>query len=419
MAGGCERTVIRLRMPVFELGPKFVADPLLGPVEQGETLRRLIEALQEAQRDCVMFVFPRLSAASFEQLASAARSLGLPWRWQWSSYAYAFDTTIRLDDFLARLDGKQRRELGRRSRRLAKDHACEFVAEEGLDVEDDMQRFETFITLEDSGGRERTGPRSHVARATSPTFVSWYGAHHCGRQLAWYTLRADNRPIAMYLALRTHDTLWLPKIGYDERFAAHAPGMVLSHHVLTGMHRERRYPSGRQPQCRAVGTAVEARSDPLQVDDALQPSPAFDARVQGAGNEASGAAPRSGGPRSCRDRTNGRISRAAYAAVNPRYPSPTLADAFRGRAHSLRDRHQPGSVRFTWNARGALYQLLTALPERRGATVLVPAYHCVALTQAPRRRGLHDLAATACGRTSRLTWKISRRGCTPTWQPSW
>jgi dTDP-4-amino-4,6-dideoxygalactose transaminase len=38
-------------------------------------------------------------------------------------------------------------------------------------------------------------------------------------------------------------------------------------------------------------------------------------------------------------------------------------------------------VRFTWNARGALFQLLTALPRRRGSTVLVPAYHCLALTK--------------------------------------
>ena len=71
----------------------------------------------------------------------------------------------------------------------------------------------------------------------------------------------------------------------------------------------------------------------------------------------------------------------ARPKVDLRHPSPTLADAFRHRTHSLIDRHRPGAVHFTWNARGALYQLLTALPRRRGGTVLVPAYHCVALTK--------------------------------------
>ena len=53
--------------------------------------------------------------------------------------------------------------------------------------------------------------------------------------------------------------------------------------------------------------------------------------------------------------------------VDLRYPWPTLADPFRRRTHSLRAHHRPGSVRFTWNARGALFQLLTAMPDRRGA----------------------------------------------------
>jgi perosamine synthetase len=65
--------------------------------------------------------------------------------------------------------------------------------------------------------------------------------------------------------------------------------------------------------------------------------------------------------------------------VDPRHPSPTFADPFRRRAHSLRDHHRPGSVHFTWNARGALFQLFAAMPRRSGTTILVPAYHCLAL----------------------------------------
>lgn len=67
--------------------------------------------------------------------------------------------------------------------------------------------------------------------------------------------------------------------------------------------------------------------------------------------------------------------------MNPKYPSAEFADLFRRRLHRLSDHHRPGNARFTWNGRAALFQLLSALPKRRGVTVLVPAYHCIALTQ--------------------------------------
>ena len=226
------RTVVRMRMPVFELGAKFVADPLLGPTDPHPTLRSLIETLVESERDCAMFVFPRLSAASFEQLARAATELGLPWDCQWAPYAYAFDTTIGVDEFVARMDGRQRRELSRRNRRLVRDHACGLRREEGLALEDDLARFETFMRIEDSGWKGANGTSIRRRAGYEPFFRELIRSASLGRQLVWYTLHADERPIAMYLAMHTHDTLWLPKIGYDESFAVHAPGMVLGHNVL-------------------------------------------------------------------------------------------------------------------------------------------------------------------------------------------
>jgi hypothetical protein len=76
-----------------------------------------------------MFHFPRLSDASFERVVLAAQALGVPWQWQWSRYAYAFDTTRGVDEFLAGMDGHKRRELNRRGRRLAKEHASDFECE--------------------------------------------------------------------------------------------------------------------------------------------------------------------------------------------------------------------------------------------------------------------------------------------------
>src|SRR5262245_50432970 len=179
-----------------------------------------------------MFVSPRVSATSFEQLTRAARELGLPWHWKWARYGYGFDATIGLDEFVARIDGRQRRELNRRHRRLVKDHACELRREEGLDVEADLARFETFMTIEDSGWKGAGGTSIRRRAGYEPFFRELVRSASRGRQLIWYTLRADDRAIAMYMAMRTHDTLWLPKIAYDESFAEHAPGMVMKHKIL-------------------------------------------------------------------------------------------------------------------------------------------------------------------------------------------
>jgi hypothetical protein len=228
-----EGTTMRIRTPVFQLGPHYVADPLLQPVQQELILRRLIEALQEDQRDCAMFVFPRLSTSSFELLEHCAGESGLPWQWRWARYAYRFDTNLAPDEFLAGLDGEQRRELTRRERRLAQDHGCEYVREQGLGAEADMDRFETFMALEDSGWKGQNESSIRRRPGYEPYFRELVASASRGGLLIWYTLRSADRPIAMYLALRSHDTVWLPKIGYDENFASYGPGKMLTHHVMT------------------------------------------------------------------------------------------------------------------------------------------------------------------------------------------
>lgn len=67
--------------------------------------------------------------------------------------------------------------------------------------------------------------------------------------------------------------------------------------------------------------------------------------------------------------------------MQPREPRAVYADLFRRRSGSLVELHGPGRVRFTWNARAALYQLLEELPRSTRSTVLVPAFHCMALVR--------------------------------------
>jgi perosamine synthetase len=64
-------------------------------------------------------------------------------------------------------------------------------------------------------------------------------------------------------------------------------------------------------------------------------------------------------------------------------PHPTLrrTDLFPNRGNSLASLGYPDSLFLTYNARGALYQLLQALPSDRGNTILLPAFHCTALVE--------------------------------------
>jgi CelD/BcsL family acetyltransferase involved in cellulose biosynthesis len=217
----------------FQVGSRLVADPLIVPAGRDAVLQRLLEEIVEAQSDCATLLFPRLSESGYLQVSRAATALGLPWQWRWSTYAYAFDATVGLDAFLANLDGDHRRELRRRGRRLAREHGTEFRRESGSGEDADAERLERFAALEDSGwkGRESTSIRR---RPGYPQYFSELvrSASRAG-MLAWYTLVADDLPIAMYMTLRSGGTQWLPKIGYDERFAVNCPGMLLTHHLLT------------------------------------------------------------------------------------------------------------------------------------------------------------------------------------------
>ena len=64
-------------------------------------------------------------------------------------------------------------------------------------------------------------------------------------------------------------------------------------------------------------------------------------------------------------------------------PHPTLrrSDLFSGCRNDLRALGDGNSLYFTYNARGALYQLLKAIPQNKGNIVLLPTLHCTALVE--------------------------------------
>lgn len=226
------RTVMGLALPVFELQTELLLEEPGGEY----VLAALLAALQDDQSDCLYVAFKHLSPPAFEVLERCLRSMNRRFSWHWAGYVYHVDTSGTEAAFLGGLDGKKRREIDRRERRLGARHALEYVCDEGSDPVLDAQRLEEFIALEDSGWK---GSRysSIMRRAGMRQFYRELvmSASRAG-QTVWHSLRIDGRPVAMYLCLRSHGTLWLPKVAYDEAFARDCPGILLTHRILKWCH---------------------------------------------------------------------------------------------------------------------------------------------------------------------------------------
>ena len=50
--------------------------------------------------------------------------------------------------------------------------------------------------------------------------------------LEWHILKADNKTIAMNLAIRFHESVFLLKLGYDEAYSKCSPGGMLLQYAL-------------------------------------------------------------------------------------------------------------------------------------------------------------------------------------------
>lgn len=71
----------------------------------------------------------------------------------------------------------------------------------------------------------------------------------------------------------------------------------------------------------------------------------------------------------------------------PSHPTLRFSDIFPRHKNSLYAQHSPNELRLTYNARGALYQLLLSLSKAARDVVLLPAFHCMALVEPVLRAG--------------------------------
>lgn len=159
-------------------------------------------------------------------LASRVRHLDLvP-----ASRTRATEVTGTWDDFLATFDADRRRELRLSMDRAARHGEVELATHRGGD---DLPRWlAECLDIEASGWKGREGTAIASRPSTRRFYEQMLGWAADQGWLELRSLRLDGRLAAVQIALRHDDVLYLLKTGYDERFAAAAPGKALQHAIV-------------------------------------------------------------------------------------------------------------------------------------------------------------------------------------------
>jgi CelD/BcsL family acetyltransferase involved in cellulose biosynthesis len=146
----------------------------------------------------------------------------------------------------------RQKELRRSARRLAEQGAVFFTA--ATEPAAVAAEIEDFFALESGGwkGEAGTAAAHHVeARSFMKTALSALGAEG---KVAINRVLFDGRPIAAAITLRSGDGAWYWKTAYDESFARHAPGMLLTAVLTEELAADAAVV--RTDSCAAPGTAV-------------------------------------------------------------------------------------------------------------------------------------------------------------------
>jgi len=126
--------------------------------------------------------------------------------------------------YLAGLDGKFRRELGRQTRRLQEQSVASYRLRDRGGAGENL---EAFMAVEDSGWK---GQKKTSIRAVPGDAAVFLDATRRMQELGWMEwnfLEADRQIIAAQYAMRVNRIVYLLKVGYREEFANCAPGQLL------------------------------------------------------------------------------------------------------------------------------------------------------------------------------------------------
>lgn len=223
---------LRITVPTFVVGCEFVAEPLVKPGAGTAVLHALLETMLTDQAACKVIEFQYLRGAMFDAIAAYSRDTGRCEIAMAAGYGYLVNTDLDREAFLARLNGKSRREHARKLRRLSESYAVDYQFESTRDIAANLRCLDDFVALENSGWKGRDGTSIRARVGNEEYFRELVVRASEAGQIAWGKLQADGRPIAMDMYFLTHDTIWHPKTAYAEAFAQYSPGMQVMHSTL-------------------------------------------------------------------------------------------------------------------------------------------------------------------------------------------
>lgn len=134
------------------------------------------------------------------------------------------------DSYERSLDGKLRRDLARRERRLAEEGTIAFEVQNGAENLDGL--LAEGFALEPSGWKASRGT-AIVSRPETREFYTEIARWATGRGILRLTfLRLDQRPLAFQFGLEDSGVYYFVKGGYDPVFGRYAPMKLLLRRVL-------------------------------------------------------------------------------------------------------------------------------------------------------------------------------------------
>jgi CelD/BcsL family acetyltransferase involved in cellulose biosynthesis len=149
-----------------------------------------------------------------------------------------------------RMNGKRRRDLLRRRRRLSESAGAEV---ETVDLAGDPAAVERFLALEASGWKARKGTALRSDPAHTAFFQEVCDAFARRGCLQLLSLQAGDTTYAMLCSLVASDTAFQFKIAFDERFARCAPGVQIEVDAVDMM-------GAAFPQVRELDTCADPRN---------------------------------------------------------------------------------------------------------------------------------------------------------------
>jgi CelD/BcsL family acetyltransferase involved in cellulose biosynthesis len=134
------------------------------------------------------------------------------------------------DSYERSLDGKLRRDLARRRRRLAEEGVVTFDVQDGAEKLDEL--LEEGFALEPSGWKASRGT-AIVSRPETRDFYTGVARWGAGRGILRLSfLRLDERPLAFQFGLEDSGVYYFVKGGYDPAYGRYAPMKLLLRLVL-------------------------------------------------------------------------------------------------------------------------------------------------------------------------------------------